>query len=87
MLTKKDLTQIQKVVKEELGDYPTKADLEKALSNHPTKADLAKELKPVKQDIAQIRKDVKVIVNLFDREYVELRRRVERIEQHLGITA
>ncbi len=40
----------------------------------------------MKSDISVIRKDVKQIVSFFDREYVELRERVEFIEHHLGIS-
>ena len=43
------------------------------------------ELEPVKKDIAQIRKDQKTIINFFDQEYLELRKRVERIEEHLNL--
>lgn len=104
MLTKNDLSQIQKIVqtetkkivrgelsnyptKADLANHPTKQDLARELSNHPTKQDLAKELKPLKDDIAHIRKDTKAIVGFFDREYLELRKRVERIEQHLNLSA
>lgn len=37
-------------------------------------------LKPIKDDISQIRKDQKIIVHFFDREYLDLRKRVEKIE-------
>jgi len=43
------------------------------------------ELKPIKSDISKIRKDIDVIISLFDREYVNLRQRVERIEEHLNL--
>lgn len=42
-------------------------------------------LKPIKADIAEIRKDVKTMVAFFDSEYLELRSRVERIEEHLNL--
>jgi len=74
MLTKIDVKQIRQAIKEELY-------------NHPTKQDLAKELKSMKNDIAEIRKDTKGIVSFFDRGYVELRKRIERIENHLGFSA
>lgn len=45
----------------------------------------SKRLKPVQEDIARIRKDQKTIVNFFDREYLDLRKRVERIEDHLSL--
>lgn len=46
---------------------------------------LDSKLKPLKDDVTQIRKDIKTIVNFFDKEYLELRERVERIEQHLNL--
>ena len=46
---------------------------------------LEKRINTVKEDVAQIRKDVKIIVNFFDKEYLALRKRVERIEEHLRL--
>ena len=43
------------------------------------------ELKPIQEDVTKIRKDIKTIVNFFDQEYLSLRNRVERIEEHLGL--
>ena len=43
------------------------------------------ELKPVKKDISSIKKDIKTIVNVFDHEYLSLRKRVDRVETHLGL--
>lgn len=45
-----------------------------------------KKLKPIKQDIAKIRKDITMVISFFDREYVDLRARVERIEDHLHLS-
>jgi len=50
-----------------------------------TRKIVQEELKPIKKDIIPIRKDQKLIVNFFDREYLDLRTRVERIEEHLGL--
>lgn len=44
-----------------------------------------RKLKPIKDDIVQIRKDQKLIVRFFDREYLDLRKRVEKIESLLKI--
>lgn len=41
--------------------------------------------KPIKSDISKIRKDIDVIISLFDREYINLRQRIERIEEHLNL--
>ena len=43
------------------------------------------ELKSVKDDASQIRKDIKTIINFFDKEYLELRKRIERLENHLNL--
>lgn len=47
---------------------------------------LKKTLGPIKKDVAQTRKDVKVLIAYFDREYLDLRKRIEDIEEHLGLT-
>jgi len=44
-----------------------------------------KDVKDIKKDVAQTRKDVKVIISYFDRESVELRKRIERIEEFLRL--
>lgn len=64
----------------------TKSDL-KEIDNVISKRvkPVGKDIKTLKTDISQIRKDVKTIINYFDREYLELRKRVERIEEHLNI--
>jgi len=53
MLTKSDLSQIQKIV------------------NTESKKVITQELKPMKEDIIQIRKNIKTIVNYFDKEYLQ----------------
>lgn len=46
---------------------------------------LEKNLKPIKADIAKIRKDVSTLVGFFDSEIVDLRTRVEVIEEILNL--
>ncbi len=75
MLTKQDLSQIQKVVREEIK--PLKQDV----------SVLKQDMSTVKKDIVEIRRDIKTVVRFFDREYLELRSRVERIEEHLRLPA
>lgn len=85
MLTKIDLQKIKQAIKEvvvtkdEAKSLVTKNDLK----NFATKDDL----KPIKQDITQIRKDISTITDFFDKEYFDLRKRVERIEEHLNLSA
>ena len=59
-----------------------------------TKSDLkhideivTKRINPIKEDVIEIRKDIKTIVNFFDNEYLELRKRIERIEEHLNLSS
>ena len=96
MLTKQDLSDIQKVVQTEtrkviLSETPkivrdiVQSETPKIVRSEAHTI-LQQELKPIKEDIAKIRKDISVIVSFFDREYVELRRRVERIEHHLQLS-
>ena len=42
-------------------------------------------LKPIKSDLAEIRREVKHVVYFFDHEYLGLRSRVERIEEVLNL--
>ncbi len=83
MLTKTDLHKIKQaikevaVTKEEAKSFATKDDLK----SFATKDDL----KPIKQDLAKIRKDMSTITDFFNKEYLDLRNRVERLEEHLGI--
>jgi hypothetical protein len=71
MLTKDDLNQIGNILNNALN---TKLE--------PVKKDIT----ILKKDVSQTRKDVKVLIAYFDREYVDLRRRIEAIEQHLGLS-
>ena len=84
MLNKTDLQHIQKIVKTEV-QQETKKIVKDELKNLVTKDDLKKELYPIKKDVTQIRKDIKAIIAFFDHEYLELRKRVERIEDHLNL--
>jgi hypothetical protein len=92
MLTKIDLKDIQKVV--QIGTQKAvKEELKKELG--PLKKDVSsirsdmqkmvrKELSPIKKDITKIRSDIAIMSSFFDNEYLGLRSRVERIEQHIG---
>ncbi|MBU1126760.1 MAG: hypothetical protein ABIH88_03370 [Patescibacteria group bacterium] len=97
MLTKNDLSQIRKVVKEEVGQETKKIVQEETpkivreIVQEETPKIVKKivqtELKPIKSDLLKIRKDINIIVSTFDREYLELRQRVGIIEKHLDLPA
>lgn len=57
-----------------------------------TLEDLKRELKPIKsdiktmkEDISKIREDQNTIIAFFDSHYLDLRKRVERIEEVLNL--
>ena len=83
MLTKNDLQQLKTILRDEVR--PIVKEEVYTVINETVRPMIKEELKPIKDDITQIRKDMKQIVSFFDREYLELRKRVEHIEQHLGI--
>lgn len=61
--------------------------LDKRLNPIDQKLDgLQKDIRVAKKDLAETRNDVKVLISYFDREYVNLRKRIEAIEERLGIT-
>lgn len=65
----------------------TKSDLKEIdrVVSKRIKTEIKTELKPIKSDISKMRKDIDVLISLFDRDYVDLRNRVERIEEHLDL--
>lgn len=75
MLTDGDLKKIGQIVDDKINGA-----IDKKVGNL-----IDQKLKPIKADISEIRKDVKGIVAFFDSEYLGLRSRVERIEEHLNL--
>jgi len=89
MLTKSDLNQIKGLFKdvatrEDLNNFATKEDL-KSLAKQSDLEIIKKDVKTIKSDTVNIRKDMKTVVSFFDREYLELRKRVERLEEVLKL--
>jgi len=74
MLTKNDLNQIRGVVKDEVS-----GQLESKLE--PIK----KDIKTLKRDVFQIRRDQKTMLNLLDSEQMQQRKRIIRLEEHAGL--
>ena len=69
MLTKTDLVSIEKIVS---------TTVERKIKP------LEKKITSIEKDVVYIRKSVGQIVKTFDKDYLELRSRVEQLEQHLG---
>ena len=70
MLTKDDLIAIGQVIDQRL---------DKRLEP------FTKDVRSMKSDLRKVQKDVRVMLAVLDRADVELSKRVERIEQHLGL--
>ena len=85
MLTKTDLSQIRSIVQKE-----TRAIVQtetRAIVQKETKEIIKKELAPIKKDIKVIKDDINMVIDIFDKNYLGLRARVDRIDDHLGFTA
>lgn len=79
MLTKDDLIAIGQVVDQRLEKRLNDV-LDERLSP------IERDIKSMKRDMTKVQKDIRVMLAVLDRADVELRRRVERIEEHLGLT-
>lgn len=71
MLTKDDLIAIGQVIDQRL---------DKRLKP------ITEDIKSMRSDLRKVQKDVRVMLAALDRADVELYKRVERIEQHLGLS-
>ena len=74
MLTKTDLSEIQKIVHSEIQSETP--GIVRKIVREETRTIVQQELKPIK-------KDINLIVRTFDRDYVTLRKRVEKLEPHM----
>ena len=77
MLTKDDIKNIDSIVTKRIRSElnPVKSGI----------SNITNDILSIKKDIVQVRKDQKIIVNAFDRDYLDLRERIERLESHLEL--
>ena len=73
MLNSNDIKIIKKLLQDEISSI--KNDIKKIKSNFKT----------INSDVSKIRKDINGIITFFDNEYIELRNRVDKIEEYLKI--
>jgi predicted nucleic acid-binding Zn-ribbon protein len=98
MLTKQDLGQIKKIThqvvtaatkplhKGALGLKHDVSNLKQDMTGlKQGVSKLQKDISDVKKDVTKIRKDTDLILSFVDREYLDLRKRVDRIETHLHL--
>ena len=46
---------------------------------------LKKDMKVVKKDLSKVKSDLKVTIEFFDKDLVRNKKRIERVENHLGL--
>lgn len=97
MLTKDDLAKIQEIVRdtvrEEIGteskslkeDFVGEIKLARIEIQKDIRS-LTDRVKNLEIATSKIQKDIKVITSFFDSEHLKLRKRVEKIEEHLGLS-
>lgn len=98
MLTKNDLHQIAKVIQREtpkIIQRETPKIVRKIVQEETPKIVrkiIEKELAPIKKDItaikktiAKIQENLNTVIEVFDREHLGLKARVDRIENHLNL--
>ena len=92
MLTKTDLNQIRKVVREEIETESR--SLEENLQGEIklVRIEIQKDIRALTNRVKsleiitnRIQKDIKSIINFFDKEFLQLRKRVEKVEEHLNL--
>lgn len=108
MLTKNDLDQIRKVVRQEVKvevkDSTRTLDSQIRLSRMQVQANIGElddrmknveirldnvgdKVKKVQKDASRIRKDQGIILDLLDKEQMQQRKRIARLEEHAGLPA
>lgn len=85
MLTKSDLSQIQKIVHSEITVElePVKKDVSSLKEDVGV---LKKDVKTLRKDMRYVKKTIKVMVPFFNEEDVQLQKRIRRIEEHLALS-
>ena len=90
-LNQADISLLKKsfATKNDLKSFATKKDVKGIVKNElksfATKNDLKNELEPIKKDVKRIKKDVSVMLDVFYRKDIKLKKRVSRVEEHLDL--
>ncbi len=97
MLTKSDLSAIQKIIREEVGNEAKATKDELRSDIFTTRMRIQADILELKDRIKNLeirttkmhqdlKEEIKMAVNFLDRENVKTTKRVIRIEDHLGLT-
>lgn len=73
MLTKNDLNQIKNIVKGEINPVVNGLELVK------------KDIKVIKRDVSKLKRDQGTMLDLLDKEQMQQRKRIIRLEEHVGL--
>jgi hypothetical protein len=89
MLNKQDLNDIEKLLSVKID--PLVKDVQSLKTSAKSLETDVQSLKTdnhaFKRNFTKIHKDMNLVINFFDRDYLSLLGRVERIEKNLGISA
>jgi len=91
MLNKNDLQSMRQLIKEEVPPIVTKLIKEEVppivrkLIKEEVPPFIKKELKPIKSKLNRVDKKLDTVIKFFDREVINLGKRVDRVEQHLNL--
>lgn len=92
MLTKTDFLQIRKIIREEVETESKSLQEDLQGEIKLARIEIQKDIRDLKGKIkdleiatGKVQKDIKKIVGFFDEEYLQIRKRVERLEEHLNL--
>ena len=92
MLTKTDFLQIRKIIREEVETESKSLQEDLRGEIKLARIEIQKDIRDLKGKIkdleiatGKIQKDIKKIVGFFDEEYLQIRKRVEHLEEHLNL--
>ncbi len=89
MLTKSDFDQLRVIISEQIRAETPNIVREIIQEETPkiVRVIVREEIAPLKRDVSKIKKDIKIISSFFDREIIDLSKRVTRIEDYTGVHA
>ncbi len=87
MLTRDDLNQIRGIVREEVHDEVQNEvrGIIREEVRKIVKVEVSLQLKPVNRKLNRLQKDITFIVHDYSNAIMHVRKRVERIEEHLDL--
>lgn len=82
MLGKSDLQQIREIIQKEVRPI-VQEEVRPIITEELVP--IKKDIKSLKTDVSAIKKDIHMIIGVFDKKDIELQHRIEKIESKVGI--